>query len=213
MPTQEVEVEVEAEERDPGTIFKVPVVKAKTYLEVKSGILPDHVYHEALLLGLKTLLNRGQTKITKEAFPEPEKLRAEAMEKAEETLANMYTGKIRIAGGKASGKVPGVVMTEARRIARALVKEELKRSGVRVSLVEASVITAAANGLIASQPEILEQATEEIERRAKTKIKIDISSIQISPKKLKAAEAKQAEKVLSAAKAGKIATRARPSVN
>ena len=81
------------------------------------------------------------------------------------------------------------------------------------SLVEASVITAAANGLIASQPEILEQATEEIERRAKTKIKIDISSIQISPKKLKAAEAKQAEKVLSAAKTGKIATRARPSVN
>jgi hypothetical protein len=212
MATTEVETEV-AEERDPGTIFKVPVVKGKTYLEVKSGILPDHVYHEALLLGLKTLLNRGQTKITKEAFPEPEKLRAEAMEKAEETLENMYSGKIRVAGGKASGKVPGVVMTEARRIARALVKEELKRSGVRVSLVEASVITAAANGLIASQPEILEQATEEIERRAKTKIKIDISSIQISPKKLKAAEAKQAEKVLSAAKTGKIATRARPSVN
>jgi hypothetical protein len=212
MATTEVETEV-AEERDPGTIFKVPVVKGKTYLEVRSGHLPDHVYHEALLLGLKTLLNRGQTKITKEAFPEPEKLRAEAMEKAEETLENMYSGKIRVAGGKASGKVPGVVMTEARRIARALVKEELKRSGVRVSLVEASVITAAANGLIASQPEILEQATEEIERRAKTKIKIDISSIQISPKKLKAAEAKQAEKVLSAAKTGKIATRARPSVN
>lgn len=209
MTNTDMEVEVEIDEAE-GESFKVPVVKAKTFLEIKSGKLPDHVYREALQLGLKQLLNRGQTKITKEAFSDPEKLRAEAMKVAQATLVNMYEGKIRVVGGKASGKVPGVVMTEARRIARALVREELKRSGVRVSLVEASDITKAANALIAADPEIIKQAEEEIERRGKTKVKIDIGSIPVSAKKLAASEAKKAEKVLSAAKAGKIATRARP---
>lgn len=210
---EEMEVEAEA-----GETLRIPVVKAKHYLEVKTGPdhLPEHVYREALSLGLKQLLNRGQTKVTKEAYPEPEQLRKVAMEKAEETLAAMYAGKIRVVGGKAAGKVPGVVMTEARRLARAAVKEALKASGVRVSLVEASEITKAANALIATDPTYITMAEEEIEKRAKAKMPDEIiSGIQISQKKLKAQEAKKAEKVLSAAKAGQVAARkpGRPPLN
>jgi hypothetical protein len=204
--------EVEAE----GEIFRVPVVKGKHYKEVDSKKLPDHVYREAFSLGLKQLLNRGQTKITKEAYPEPEELQAAAMEAAEKTLEAMYAGKIRVVGGKAAGKVAGVVMTEARRLARVAVKEALKQSGVRVSLVEASEITKAANALIATDPSYITMAEEEIEKRAKKPANIDISGIQISQKKLKAQEAKKAEKVLSAAKAGQVATRrapGRPNLN
>lgn len=206
----DVAVEVETE---PSTSLKIPVVKAKTFIEVNTGDLPEHVYREALVQGLKVLVNRGMTKLTKEAYPEPEALQAAAMEKAEETVQNMYDGKIRIMGGAKSDKVPREVMTEARRIARTLVKDELKRSGVKVSYVESSEITKAANALLADNPAIIAQATEEVEKRAKTKVKIDVGTIPISAKRKAAAEARKADKVLSAAKAGKVATRARPGLN
>jgi len=213
MTLQDAEMEVaEAETGEvPDTIFRIPVVKGKSFLEVSTRKTPEHVYREALILGFKQLLNRGQTKLTKEAFPDPEELRAKAMETAEATLDAMYQGKIRVMGGKgADGKVPREVMTEARRIARNLVKEELKRSGIKVSYVEASEITKAANALLAADPDILKQAEDELDRRKAAKVKIDIGNIPISQKKLKAAEAKKAEKVLSATKAGRVATRARP---
>ena len=205
-------VEAEATEGQSEPL-KIPVVKGKSYLEVIPDDLPIHVYREALVQGLKVLLNRGQTKITKAAYPEAEALKAAAMEAAEATLQNMYDGKIRIMGGAAkSDKVPREVMTEARRIARNLVKEELKRSGVKVSYVESSEITKAANALLAADPDIIEQAKDEVEKRAAKKVKIDIASIPISQKKVKAAEAKKADRTLSAAKAGKVATRGRPGI-
>ena len=208
-----VEIAEEAE-ASVGEMLKVPVVKGKSYLEINTAELPDHVYREALLQGLKLLLNRGQTKLTKEAYPEPEDLKAKAMEVAGETLDNMYAGKIRIAGGAAKAdKVPREVMTEARRIARNLVKEELKRSGVKVSYVESSEITKAANALLAADPDIVKQAQDEVEKRAQKKVKIDIASIPISQKKVKAAEERKKDKTLSAAKAGKVQTRGRPGIN
>jgi hypothetical protein len=206
-------VDVQEAEKEK-TVLRIPVVKGKTYLEVLPDDMPIHVYTEALVLGFKQILNRGQTKVTKEAYPEPEALKAKAMEIAEATLENMYAGKIRVAGGTSkSDKVPREIMTEARRIARNLVKEELKRSGVKVSYIESSEITKAANALLASDPDILAQAEEEVEKRAKTKVKIDISSIPVSEKKVKAAEARKADKTLSAAKTTKVATRARPGLN
>lgn len=210
---------MEAEGTEVSTMLRVPVTKAKSMIEVDTGQLPEHVYREALVQGLKVLINRGMTKLTKEAFPDPELLQAAAQEKAEETLLNMYDGKIRIMGGAKSDKVPREVMTEARRIARALVKDGLKRAGVKISYVESSEITKAANVLLADQPEILAQAKEEVERRAKaaSKVNIDVGSIPISQKRKAAAEAaaaaKKADKTLSAAKAGKVATRARPGLN
>lgn len=204
-------VETEATEGT-GEVLKIPVVKGKSYVEVQMDSLPDHVYREALVQGLKVLVNRGQTTITKASYPEPEALKAKAMEVAEQTLQNMYDGKVRIMGGAKSDKVPREIMTEARRIARNLVKEELKRSGVKVSYVESSEITKAANALLAADPDIIEQAKDEVEKRAKKKVAIDIGSIPISQKKVKAAEQRKADKTLSAAKAGKVATRGRPGI-
>jgi len=201
-------------EEVPSTVLRIPVVKGKSYLEVDTAQTPEHVYREVLIQGYKVLLNRGQTKLTKEAYPDPEKLKEAAMAAAEQTLQNMYEGKIRIMGGAKSDKVPREVMTEARRIAKSLIKEEMKRSGIKVSYVESSTITQAANSLLASKPELIEQAREEVERRtaATSKMRIDISGIQVSQKKIKAAEARKADKTLSAAKTGKVATRARPDL-
>lgn len=202
----------EATEAKTGEVLKIPVVKGKSFVEVEMDNLPDHVYREALVQGLKVLVNRGQTTITKASYPEAEALKAKAMEVAEQTLENMYAGKVRIMGGAKSDKVPREIMTEARRIARNLVKEELKRSGVKVSYVESSEITKAANALLAADPDIIEQAKEEVEKRAKKKVAIDIATIPISQKKVKAAEAKKADRTLSAAKAGKVASRGRPGI-
>src|SRR5258705_2316138 len=101
-------------EGEVSTTLRVPVTKAKGSIEVDTGSLPEHVYREALVQGLKVLINRGMTKLTKEAYPDADVLKAAAMEKAEETLQNMYDGKIRIMGGAKSDKVPREVMTEAR---------------------------------------------------------------------------------------------------
>lgn len=204
--------EVEGQE-EVNTILKIPVVKGKTFIEVNTADFPIHVYKEIIIQGCKVLLNRGQTKLTKSAYPDEAKLKEAAMEAAEATLQNMYDGKIRMSGGAKSDKVPREVMTEARRIARTLVKDELKRSGVKVSYVESSEITKAANVLLADNPQILEQAKEEVEKRAAAKVKIDISKIPQSQKRIAAAEARKADKTVSAAKTGKIATRARPGLN
>jgi hypothetical protein len=212
MENKQMSMEAEVQEV-PNTVLKVPVVKGKTFIEVSTSDLPEHVYREVLIQGLKVLVNRGQTKLTKGAIPDPEKLKEAAMEAAEATLQNMYDGKIRMSGGAKSDKVPREVMTEARRIARAMVKDELKRSGVKVSYVESSEITKAANVLLADNPQIIEDAKEEVEKRAKAKVKIDVSKIPQSQKRIQAAEARKADKTVSAAKTGKIATRARPGLN
>jgi hypothetical protein len=212
--TDVTEVDTETGLQEEGEILRIPVVKGKDFLEIDTGKIPIHVYREALVQGFKVILNRGQTQVTKATYPKPEELQAKAMEVAETTLESMYAGKIRIMGGATKGdKVPREVMTEARRIARNLVKEELKRSGVKVSYVESRDITAAANSLLATSPDIIKQAEDEVEKRAATKVKIDIGSIPISQKKVKAAEARKADKTLSAAKAGKVATRGRPGMS
>lgn len=205
---------------DAGTLMKVPCTKGKGFVEIWTGKLPDNVYQEALLQGLKVIVNRGGTKITKEAYPNADELKAKAMEHAEAQVQNMYAGKIRIMGAK-TDKISGAVMTEARRLARNLVKDEMKRQGIKVSYVEASEITKAANALITSQPEIVEQAkamlAERDEKAAGIKIKLAevTGTIQISPKKQAKAEAEKAKakEQLSAAKAGKAQVRTKPQLN
>jgi hypothetical protein len=212
MTLQDTEIEIETGE-EVSTPLNIPVVKAKSTIKIMTDKLPEHVYREALTLGLKQLVNRGQTTLTKEGYPDPEKLKAASMEKAEATLENMYAGKIRMVGGAKSDKVPREIMTEARRIARNLVKAELKRAGVKVSYVESSEITKAANALLAADPDIIEQAKEEVEKQDRKKVKLDIAGmVPISQKKVKAAEAKKADKAISAKQAGKVATRARPQL-
>lgn len=191
----------------------VPITKGKAGIEVDTDGLPDDVYREILLQGLKTLMNRGTTKITKETYPVEAELKAAAMAKAEEQHENIKAGKIKLTGQKAAKGTSGAVKTEAMRLARALVKDEMKKAGIKISHVEASEITKAAKEVLdgdAGQA-IIDQATANLAERAKAPITIDVSKIAISSKKVAAAEAKKAkdkaDKPLSATQAGKVATR------
>lgn len=196
--------------------MSIPVTKGKGVVSIETDQLPEAVYAEALRLGLKELVNRGMSKITvaKLEGEELAKAQAAAMAKATDNVEAIMAGKIKFAGQKASSKVSGAVMTEARRIARNIVKDEIKKAGGKISHYEASEITKAANQLIEAQPEIIETAKANLEARTSAPVKLDIASlVKESPKLVaKAEEAKAAKKgQLSAKQAGKVATRAKPA--
>ena len=190
--------------------LKIEITKAKQVLEFDTKDVPDHVYAEAVRQGFKVLLNRGMTKITKELYPKAEELIAAAFEKAKTTFADLQAGKIRIIGAKGE-KVTGAVNTEAMRIARALVKAEMKNQKIKVSYVEAKVITDAAKDVLRANPAILEQAKVNVAAREDEAAKLKEGLAQIvtpgmisAKKKAKAEEekAKAKAEALSATQAG-----------
>lgn len=196
---------------DASTVIKVPIVKSKGFVEIDTQLLPDEVYKEALLQGLKVLANRGMSKISKTTYPVEDELKAAAQEAAETNRDKLYKGDIKVSGAGKASKASGAVMTEARRLAKNLVKDEMKRQGIKISHVEASEITKAANALLAADESIIEQAKVNLAEREKTPIKIDVKAlIHTSAKKVAASEAKKVkDKPLSAKQAGKVAPRAK----
>lgn len=194
----------------PATVFRVPVTKAKgEFVEIDTSTLPDEVYREALLQGLKVLANRGTSKITRAAFKSGDEFKAAALAKANEQVEAMKAGKIKLTGGKAK-KASGAVMTEARRIAKALVKDAIKASGGKISHYESSVITAAANKLLEEDPSIIAKAEEELKRRESIKVGIDLTTlVKPSQKLIDKAEARKADAQLSAKQAGMVNKRAK----
>lgn len=176
--------------------------------------LPDEVYREALLQGLKVIAERAMSKITKEAYPNEAERKAAIKAKAEANIQDMYDGKTKITGKAAVKKASGAVMTEAMRLARNLVKDAMKAAKIKISHVKASEITAAAKELIASDPSIVEKAEANLKAREAMPVKINIASlIHVDPElvaKDEAAKAKKAaDKPLSAKQAGKVAPRAK----
>lgn len=186
--------------------LSIPITKAKGVIDIDTDAIPVDVYTEALLQGFKVLLNRGASKVTKAAFGSEEELKAEAMRIANEQLELVMTSKIRFTGGKAK-RASGAVMTEARRLAKAMVKDAMKAAKMKISHYEASEITKAANALLDSDPSIIEQAKVNLEARAQKPVAIDVSAlIQESPKLVEKAAKKKAEAKtqLSAKQAGKV---------
>lgn len=193
------------------TIINVPITKGGSTVEIDTEKLPDAVYAEIVLQGLKVLLNRGMSKITKTSTKDADELKALSMQAAEKNVIAVYEGTIKFTGGKAK-KASGAVMTEARRIAKGLVKDALKEEGIKISHVAAKEITALANQLIEADPSIVETAKANLEERAKKPIAIDIKSlVKVDPKLVAKADAKKAKDQLSAKQAGKVAKRAKPA--
>lgn len=197
-------------------IVQIPVIKGGKGAVISVDTdkdIPDDVFSEIVLLGLKVLLNRGTSKITKTTYPVAEELQAAASAKAEEQLELVKTSKIKFSGTKKAKGVGGAVMTEARRIAKNIVKDEIKKAGQKISHYEASEITKAANALLESETGagIIEQAKANLAEREQVKVSLDIAGlIKPSAKKVAAAEAKKKEKApLSAKQAGKTAKRAK----
>ena len=196
--------------------MNIKVTKAGKSLEVNLQDLPDEAYQFVLQKGLEALLNARMSKVLTKDL-EGEKLaeaQAAALKIAEENLANLQAGKITKARGGAKdangNKVAANVMTEARRLAKEVVKNEIRAAGMKISHVEASVITKAANELIAADPSFIENAKANIEARSAVKSAINIADlVHESPKLVAKAEAAKAERKtqLSAKQAGKAAPR------
>jgi hypothetical protein len=163
------------------------------------------------------------TKVTKALVPNDAQRQAEAIAIAEKQLEAVYAGKIRMTGGVKVKVATGEINTEAMRLARIIVKDEIKAAGGKVSHYAGSEITKAAKDLLAADATIVEQAKANIDARKaqKPKVAIDVSKIAVSAKKVAEAEAKKvadkakrdaakADKPLSAKQAGKTAVRPVP---
>lgn len=178
----------------------IPVTKGKATVAIDTDKLPDHVYAAALALGLKEMVNRGMSKITvaKLEGDDLAKAQAAAMAKATENVTAILDGSIKITGQKASKGTPGVVMTEAKRLARNVIKDEMKRAGIKVSYVDAKDITAAAVAYLETDEGkvLLDAAKANVEARTSAVaagIKVDVTAIPINAKKKADAEAKAAK--------------------
>lgn len=200
-------------------VIQVPVIKGGkgAFVEIDTDKIPEDVYAEMVKLGAKVLVNRGTSKITATTYPNEGERQAAAKAKAAEQVEAIMTSKIKFTGGKSKSKgTGGAVMTEARRIAKGIVKDLIKAQGKKISHYEPKEITAAANALLESEtgPDIIKQAEANLAERANVKPAIDLSALlQPSEKmvaKAEAAAAKKKEKApLSAKQAGKTAKRSK----
>jgi len=204
-----METTVEAEPQK--AVIRVKIPKAGIELDVYPDEVPMLNYEQIWRKGCQQELCRNMTKITKAAYPDPEELKARALEIAQQNLEDLYAGRVAVRGVQKEGKASREVMKEARRIAKELVKKQLKDEGYKISYVDGKDITKAANALLASDPEILEMAKAEVERISSRKSKIDISGIRVSDKKVAAAKKRKDDATLSANQAARVVQRARPT--
>lgn len=214
------------------TSVSIPILKAgkDAHLDVDTDAIPQDMYALALIEGLKVILNSRMSKVgavTKLDGEELTKAHAKAMEIANENLTKLMSGDIKSKGKATKSDIPREVMTEARRIAREMVKNEIRKAGMKPSHVAASEITKVADEFIASDPNILVQAKENLAKRAHlsaaseteeqakaTLAKFGVSeSPKLVAKAAKAAADKKAKAPLSAKQAGKVAPRKRPEAH
>ncbi len=205
------------------TIMNIPISKGVGLVlpfdidELAGEDFPVEVYKEIVYHGLKQVFNRGmsggQDKLGSAKGLDGEDLKeanAALLAKAEENVAAMRAGKLRLTSGAGKAKTKGVdraIVTIAMRRARDLIKDALKRDGKKPSTVPAKDITAAAKAMLEGEdgPELLAEATElyNTMQAKESKFKIDVSGITVDPKLVEKAEkAKETKK--KAGKGGKI---------
>lgn len=198
--------------------FDIVVTKAKRTLGVNTKELPDEMFAECVYRGLAEILNSGMSKITVKDLEgeELEKAHAAAFLKAEENLKALLAGEIKPKGsrGKKTAKVPTEVKTEALRLAKAAITDQIKADGGKVSHYAKSDITKWAKELLEADGSYFEMAVAALEARKATPIKISLASLKPSEKLVAAAAKKKAEakkdKQLSAKQAGMPAPRQKP---
>jgi len=191
-----------------------------------SKIVDMDIYQYIFQVGLETIINKvGMSKIatgiTKAEGEDKVKRTAEIVEQAQRTVQAMYDGNLK--GAKASSKRTGATQTEAMRLAKALVKDTLRSNGYKISAFDAKELTAFAKEVLAGNPDLYKRAEENLKARAELPIKgLDVKSmlgdkagdetLKAKPKVPPKAKSKaDAAGVLSAAQAGKVQTRQKPS--
>lgn len=191
-------------------IMQIPITKGKGFLEVDTDALPEKVFIEAMLQGLKALLGRGMSKVAVANLEgeELEKAQQAAMEIAAKNLQKCLDGTIKLTGeAKAkTSKQDKAVTTEAMRIARNKVRDAIKAAGKKLSHFAAKDITAAARELVAGDPSITEEAKANLARASEAPKTIDLAKI-LGGVGLKenADKVKQAEEKKKSTKARKTA--------
>ena len=190
-------------------VLQIPVVKSKGVIDVDTERLPEDVYAEAMLQGLKTLVNRGMTKCTERELGSKELVAKEADILAAKNVEKIYAGDIKFSGKATKTKVSGAVRTEALRIAKERVKDAMRAAGYKLSNVKASSVTEAAKALLDASPDIIAEAEAAIAARSTAPLPIDLKSLvhedpELAAKNAKAAADKKAERQLSATQAGKV---------
>jgi len=201
-------------------IIAVPITKGGGTIELNLDTIPIEVYQAMLELGAKELMNRGMSKITVKGLSgtDLEKARAAAMAKGAENAEAIRTGRVRLPGRKAAtgSKASKAVVAEARRLARNVVKDELRKAGKKISHYTAKAITEAADALIAADASFVKQAEANLASRVAPPAAIDINALIKEDAGLvkKAAEKKKQDKVdpgiLSAKQAG-LTAKAKPA--
>ena len=198
----------------PSTIIQFALKNGAGDIEVDTALLPNEVYKEVLIQGLKAIAERNMSKLTKEAYPDEGQRKQAIHDRAMENVQAMYDGKIKITGAAKVKKASGAVMTEAMRLARNLIKDAMKANKIKISTVKASEITKAAKAYIETNPGLIATAEANIKAREETPMTLDIKSlIKVDPELVAKDEAKKAkakaDKPLSKAQAGKVAPRAK----
>lgn len=205
---------------DASNPINVAISKGKEILSFNPDDLSDAAYRHLLELGAKAYLNSRMSKITIAALKDEATVKSEAMLRANENLEKLVDPDFKspTKGAKAS-KVTGAVKTEAMRLARNIIKDEIKRSGGKIAHYPTAEITAAAKELLEQNDSILETAKANVEARTALavgegdKLSAITKKIKTSDVLVKKAEAKRvkakADKPLSAKQAG-MTTKAKP---
>jgi hypothetical protein len=205
---------------DDGTM-DVMITKAKRTLAVITKDIPEDMFAEVFYRGLADVLNSGMSKILTKDLEgsDLEDAQNAAFEKASENLKALLAGEVKPKGARGKGKVskiPAEVKTVALRLARDLVKDQIRADGGKPSHYKLSDITKWAKEILEADASLIEMAKAEVEARKATPVKISLSGLKPDEKLVAKAEAtkakRKAEKASSAAQAG-IPTRrkAKPS--
>ena len=197
-------------------VMEILITKAKRMLAVTPDMISEKMFEEVIYRGLADILNSGMSKITVKDLEGEELAKAQeaAFGKAEDNLKSLMDGKIKhkgARGGASKSKVSREVTTEAMRLARDIIKDQIRADGGKPSHYKASDISKWAKELLEADATYYEQAVATLEARKTTPIKISIAGLKPDPalvakdEKKKAAAKPKAGGQLSAKQAGKLA--------
>ena len=167
--------EPETEDR----VYQIQISKAKRNLNVKSTDFSDEMYRAIFSEGLKSILNKGMSKIKVKDLEgdELDEARDEAFKQAEENLEALKRGELKKRRGGAAKDSRDVVM-EARRLAKEAVKDAYRAANKKTTGIKASVFTASANELLESEDGemFFEKARVNVEKmRTREKVNIKVT--------------------------------------
>lgn len=210
---------------DPAQIVEVLITKAKKVLGVNVKALSDAMFEEIIYRGLSDILNSGMSKIVMKDLEGAELVKAQeaAFVKAEDNLKTLMDSKVKHKGqrgGAKSSKHSREVTTEAMRLARDVIKDQIRADGGKPSHYKASDVSKWAKELLEADPSYYDMANANLENRKAKPIGISLAGLKADPALVakdverKAKSKPKAAGQLSAKQAGKVAPpRQKPGPN